>query len=117
VVKAERKTAILILHALIRRFARDVSAGSHVTAMSVDEITDAVERAGDAESDEKRDTDTIRRTIDRLRDEIAEAIRKTTGKPIGEYDIIENVARSGAGKGAKGYRLNPQTVTLAAPTP
>ncbi|MBK8211653.1 MAG: hypothetical protein IPK78_18560 [Rhodospirillales bacterium] len=52
--------------------------------------------------------------IDRLRDEIADAIRKTTGKPIGEHDIIENVSRSGAGKRAKGYRINPRTVTLAA---
>jgi hypothetical protein len=116
-VKAERKTAILILQALIHRFAQDISALSQVEAMSVDEIADAVETAGDPETDEKRDADTIRRTIDRLRDEFAETIRKTTGKPIGEYDIIENVSRSGAGKGAKGYRLNPQTVTLVAPTP
>lgn len=113
-VKAERKTAILILQALIHRFAQDIGAGNQVAAMSVDQIADAVERAGDLESDEKRDTESIRRTIDRLRDEIAEAIRKATGKPIGEHDIIENVSRNSAGKGAKGYRLNPRTVTLAA---
>lgn len=114
VVKAGRKTALLILQALIHRFARDIGAGSQVVAMSVNEIADAVESAGDLESDEKRDADTIRRTIDRLRDEFAEAIRKTIGKPIGEYDIIENASRSGAG--AKGYRLNPRTVALVAPT-
>jgi hypothetical protein len=113
-VKAERRTAILILQALIHRFAQDIRAGNQVAAMSVDQIADAVERAGDLESDEKRDTESIRRTIDRLRDEIAEAILKTTGKPIDEHDIIENVSRSGTGKGAKGYRLNSRTVTLAA---
>jgi hypothetical protein len=117
VVKAERKTAILILRALIHRFVSDISAARQVAALSVDDIADAVERAGDPETDEKRDADTIRRTIDRLRDEFADTIRKTTGKPIGEYDIIENVSRSGAGESAKGYRLNAQTVALVAPTP
>lgn len=115
-VKAERETAFLILRALIQRFAEDVSAGDQVEAMSIYDIADAVEAAGDPETDEKRDAETIRRTIDRLRDEISRFIRRTTGKPIGEYDVIENVSRSGAGKGVKGYRLNPQIVTLAAST-
>ena len=102
VVKAERKTAILILRGLVHRFAEDVGAGSEVAAMSVDDIADAVERAGDPESDEKRDPTPSagRSTVSATR--LHETIRKTTGKPIGEYDIIETVSRSGAGRAQRG---------------
>lgn len=114
-MKAERVTAILILRALREHFIGGLISGGIVTPMSAEELTEAVEEY-DSEAKDARDAESIRKTIDRLRDEFVETIRKTTGKPIGEYDIIENVSRTGAMKGAKGYRLNPRTVSLGAPT-
>ena len=69
------------------------------------------------DEDDARDVESVRRAIDRIRDDITASVRRETGRPIGDNDIIETVSRTGALKGAKGYRLNPRTVVLAAATP
>jgi hypothetical protein len=107
VVKAERVTAILILRALRERFVDGLTSGGVVAPMSADDLANAVQRGGA----KTQDADTMRKTIDRIRADIASAIRKT-GKPIGEDDVIENVSRTKTVTGAQGYCLNPQSVVL-----
>jgi hypothetical protein len=66
--------------------------------MSADDLADKV----DQDAHDALDADSVRRTIDRMRDEISNTVRRETGKPIGDNAIIETVSRSSALKGAKG---------------
>jgi hypothetical protein len=109
VVEASRTTACRILRALIERFAGNLVAVD-VQPMSADELADKV----DQDADDACDAGSVRRAIDRIRDEIISTLRRETGRPISDDDIIETVSRSGALKRAKGYRLNPRTVSLGA---
>ena len=59
-----------------------------------------------------QDAATIRRTLVRMRNDIAATVRRRTGEPIGDHDIIETISRSGADHDAEGYRVNPMTVAL-----
>lgn len=113
IVDASRTSACRVLQALFQRFADDLSAGGDVRPISVEELADIVQE----NEDDVRDAESVRRTIDRVRDQITAVIRRETGRPIGDNDIIETVSRTGALKGSRGYRLNPRTVMLAAATP
>ena len=113
IVDASRSSACRILQALVRQYAEALAAGADVRALSVEELADTVEE-GEADA---RDAESIRRTLDRVRDQICTAIRRDTGRAIDANDVIEAVSRTGTLKGAKGYRLNPRTVVLAATAP
>ena len=113
IVDASRTSACRVLQALFQRFADDLSAGGDVRPISVEELADIVQE----NEDDVRDAESVRRTIDRVRDQITAVIRRETGRPIGDNDIIETVSRTGALKGSRGYRLNSRTVMLAAATP
>ena len=110
IVDPSRSSACRILQALVQQYAEALAAGADVRALSVEDLADTVEE-GEADA---RDAESIRRTLDRVRDQITTAIRRDTGKAIGANDVIETVSRTGTLKGAKGYRLNPHTVVLAA---
>lgn len=58
------------------------------------------------------DPDSIRRSIDRVRDDIVHAVRRELGWPIDASDIVETVSRQGGRRSGEGYRLNPETVVL-----
>ena len=107
-VRATRTTAILIMRVLIRRLTEALASGGPVEPISAEDIADAVQDS----TGNVQDVDTIRRHISRMRTDVTDTVRRRTGKPIGEHDIIETVSRSGAGDGAEGYRLNPATVAL-----
>jgi hypothetical protein len=113
IVEEKRTTAHRVLLALVERFSEAPLALQEVGPMSVEELADIIQE-GEVDAS---DPESVRRTIVRIRDEITAVIRRETGKPIGDNDIIETVSRTGALKGAKGYRLNPRTVVLAAATP
>lgn len=110
IVDASRSSACRILHALVQQYAEALAVGADVRALPVEELADFLEE-GETEA---RDAESIRRTLDRVRDQITTAIRRGTGEAIGVNDIIETVSRTGTLKGARGYRLNPRTVVLAA---
>ena len=113
IVAATRTTAMRILRALVQRFAADLAAGEDIGPMSVEELANIVQ----SDEEDARDVESVRRAIDRIRDEITATVRRETGRPIGDNDIIETVSRTGTLKGSRGYRLNPRTVVLAAATP
>lgn len=110
IVAAARKTPFRILRELAQRFAANLAAGEDPAPMLVEDLADIVQ----VDEEDARDVESVRRAIDRVRDEITATVRRQTGRPIGDNDIIETVSRTGAIKGAKGYRLNPRTVALAA---
>jgi hypothetical protein len=107
-IRAERFRAIGITRVLLRRFADAVAAGQLVGPISAENLADAVQEVTGGTHDES----TIRRTLVRMRNDIAATVRRRTGEPIGDHDIIETVSRSGAEHDSEGYRLNPMTVAL-----
>jgi hypothetical protein len=110
IVAATRTTAMRILRALVQRFAADLAAGEDIGPTSVEDLADIVQ----SDEDDARDAESVRRTIDRIRGDITKSVRRESGNPIGSNDVIETVSRTGTLKGARGYRLNPRTVVLAA---
>lgn len=110
VIGPRRTTAIRVLQELIRRFARALAEGAGVRPMTAEQLADALEGG-----DEIIDPDSVRRTIDRIRADIAGTVRRQTGNPIADDDIIETASRSSGARKTKGYRLNPGIVTLGAP--
>jgi hypothetical protein len=107
-IRAERFRAIGIMRVLLHRFADAAAAGQLVGPISADNLADAVQKVTGGTHDES----TIRRTLVRMRNDIAATVRRRTGEPIGDHDIIETVSRSGADHDSEGYRLNPMTVAL-----
>jgi hypothetical protein len=103
-----RATAMAIMQVLMRTYAEAAASGRMVEPMTPDALADAVEPfIGTVE-----DADSIARHIPRIRKSIVETVRRHTGKPIGQHDVIETVSRSGADEDAEGYRLNPRSVAL-----
>ena len=108
-IRADRFRAIGIMRVLLRRFAEAAAQGHAVRPISADDLaTDVRDVTGGGVQDEA----TIRRTLVRMRNDIAAALRRRTGEPIGDHDIIETVSRSGADHDSDGYWLNPMTVAL-----
>jgi hypothetical protein len=108
VIRAECFRAIGIVRVLLQRFADAAAAGLLVGPISAEDLADNVRKVTGGTHDES----TIRRTLVRMRNDIAATVRRRTGEPIGDHDIIETVSRSGANEDAEGYRLNSMTVAL-----
>jgi hypothetical protein len=107
-IRADRFRAIGIMRVLLQRFADAAATGQLVGPISAENLADAVQKVTGGTYDES----TVRRTLVRMRNNIAATVRRRTGEPIGDHDIIETVSRSGAGHDSDGYRLNPMTVAL-----
>ena len=58
------------------------------------------------------DEDAIRKTINRIQNNIEKVIKRETGDPIDRCDIIETLRWKGADEGDHGYRLNPSSVAI-----
>jgi hypothetical protein len=109
-IRAERRaTAMALMQVLMRAFAEAVMSGGSVEPMTPDELADAIEPLVD---EAFYDADYIAKNIRRIRNSIINTVRKHTGEPIGEHDIIETASLSGADVGGDGYRLNPKSVAL-----
>jgi hypothetical protein len=109
-IRAKRFRAFGIMRVLLQRFADAATAGQLLGPISAENLADAVQKVTGGTHDEA----TIRRTLARMRNDIAATVRRRTGEPIGDHDIIETVSRSGADHHSEGYRLNPMTVALGA---
>jgi hypothetical protein len=107
-IRAERFRAIGIMRVLLQRFADAAAAGRPVRPISAENLADDVQKVTGGTHDES----TIRRTLVRMRNDIAATVRRRTGEAIGDHDIIDTMSRSGANRDAEGYRLNPMTVAL-----
>jgi hypothetical protein len=61
---------------------------------------------------EFNDEDAVRKTINRIQNNIETVIKRETGDPIDRCDVIETLRWKGAGEGDHGYRLNPSSVAI-----
>lgn len=58
------------------------------------------------------DEDAIRKTINRIQNNIEKVIKRETGAPIDRCDVIETLRWKGQAEGDHGYRLNPSSVAI-----
>jgi hypothetical protein len=106
--RQRRESTLKIFAVLIQEFTEALIRHQLVQGLSADDIADRIEPS----SDEAVDASSVTRTINRLRGDIATAVRRELGKPIADHDIIETVARADAADVGHGYRLNPKSVVL-----
>ena len=106
--RQRRESALNIFAVLIKEFTQALIRHQLVQGLSADDIADRIQHG----RDEAVDASSVTRNINRLRGDIATAVRRELGKPIGDHDIIETVARADATDVGHGYRLNPKSVVL-----
>lgn len=112
VVARQSSTAFAIFNILHKRFlARfaDDANDEDATAIPAKELCSLLydDTGGEPASEESLGT-----AIRRIRQNIEKAIKKSTGMPIDECDVIETVRWKGIGEGEYGYRLNPVSVAI-----
>lgn len=111
VVARQAKTAFDIFSILHRRFLTrfsDSAEDEDSTAIPAKDICSLLyDDKGDPASEES-----LAKAIGRIRQNIEKAIKKNTGMPIDECDVIETVRWKGIGEGEYGYRLNPVSVAI-----
>lgn len=108
--RQKRESAMNILAVLIEELTKSLTSQQPVQCLSAKGIADRMNPDRDAAID----VDIITRNISRLRGDIATVVRRELGKPIGDHDIIETIARADAADISQGYRLNPRSVVIGA---
>lgn len=115
VVARQSSTAFDIFNVLYKRFLAkfsDQTDGEDSSAVPMKELYSHLydDTGEDATSDES-----LSKAIGRIRKNIETAIKRNTGMPIDECDVIETVRWKGKGDGEYGYRLNPVSVAIRPP--
>ena len=112
VLIASRKAPaqLLVLQILAKHFMRSLISMTSMTPglLSADHIADRLQRLT---KKEREDRESVRKSINRLHDTIADRIKRTLGLPIGREDIIETVPWQGQ-QDPYGYRVNPLSVVI-----
>lgn len=112
VIARQSSTAFAIFNILhkrfLARFAEDAN-DEDATAIPAKELCSLLydDTGGEPASEES-----LGKAIGRIRQNIEKAIKKNTGMPIDECDVIETVRWKGIGEGEYGYRLNPVSVAI-----
>ena len=109
VVAPQAGTRFDVFRVLWDQFLEDLKAGkppAEFRALSVNDLDSRLLKEGTRHND----AITIRRAVNRLQDNIATAVKKTTGLPIDREDIIQTCRWKGQGDKDYGYRINPFTV-------
>lgn len=112
ILTRKAKAQMSIFRILLDQFFEDLKAGlapDDYRPMTVDEITD---RLQNEDNDDVKDSQTTRRTVNRLQESIETAVKKNIGLPIGRMDIIQTVNISTEKITDHGYRLNPSSIIL-----
>lgn len=103
VTAPQAKLRFQVFDVLWRKFLEDLRDGKAPDQFRAAGLKELAEQL-------KRDEDLIRRTVNRLQEDIETALKKKRGDPIGREDIIETVRRTGQLDIDFGYRINPRTV-------
>ncbi|MEG3637682.1 hypothetical protein [Magnetococcus sp. PR-3] len=107
VVGPKAPAQIRVFEILWKQFLKGMLEGKLVDdfkIMTLEKITDAVQLKV---PDEVVDAIIVRRSINRLRKMMMDAVKKQQGLPIQQDSIIENIKTV---RGAQGYRINPLLV-------
>lgn len=96
-----------ILWALFLADLKDGKSPEEFRRLRFREIVAAMEeRAGGKIAD----TTVVRRALNRMQEDVAEAVKRKTGAAIGREDIVEIERQAGQTDKEHGYRINPRTV-------
>jgi len=110
VIAAQAGPRLLIFKLLWNSFLEDVREGTppeDFRALNITEITKALE----ADKGEPIDDETtVRRTVNRIQEDLEKAVKKKTGLPIDREDIVQTCRWQGQSSESFGYRINPFTV-------
>ncbi|ABK45344.1 hypothetical protein Mmc1_2851 [Magnetococcus marinus MC-1] len=107
VVGLKAAAQIRVFEILWKQFLKGMLEGKLVDdfkIMTLEKITDAVQLKV---PEEVVDAVIVRRSINRLRNMMMDAVKKQQGLPIQQDSIIENIKTA---RGAQGYRINPLLV-------
>ena len=110
VVAPQAGTRFEIFQILWGSFLDDLKAGASADGFKPLTIEALAEELQKHTGEYAEDITTIRRTVNRLQEDIEKAVKKKLGMPIDREDIIQTCRWEGQGKGDHGYRINPLTV-------
>lgn len=111
VLIASRKSPaqLLVLRILAKHFMRSLLSMSGMPSgpLPADKIADRLQRL--TKKDE--DPESVRKSINRLQDTIADRVKRGLGSPIGREDVIQTVPWQGE-EDPYGYQLHPENVLI-----
>lgn len=99
-----------IFKALWSMFLEDIQEGrlpDQFRLMNIKAITELLEKVGEKDIP---DETSVRRTVNRLQEDIEKSVKKTIGSPIDREDIVQTCRWKGQEVEEYGYRINPSTV-------
>ncbi len=99
-----------IFRVLWDRFLEDMKNGASPDEYRPISIYDLMEAVGKRQKKYLEDETTVRRTVNRLQENLETTVKKKLGLPIDRHDIVETLPWKGTGEGEHGYRINPRTV-------
>jgi hypothetical protein len=107
IASRKSRAQLLILQILAKHFMRSLLSMSDMPSrpLPADKIADRLQRL--TKKDEDRES--VRRSINRVQDTIADRIKRELGLPIGREDVIQTVPWQGA-EDPYGYQLHPENV-------
>lgn len=114
VIAAQAGPRLQVFRLLWDRFLEDLREGvlpDDFGVLNISEITKALESENDRVID---DVTTVRRTVNRLQEDIEKAVKKKLGLPIDREDIVQTCRWQGQASGEFGYRINPFSVAARA---
>ena len=117
VVGAKADAQLRVFAILWKRFLEDLLAGcapDDFRPIPLDRIADAFQGEN---SQEAVDATTVRRTLNRLQNDLTQVLRRECGIPVDRDDIIENLRGEGQSRKKTGYRINPLMVLPRAARP
>lgn len=112
VVARQSSTAFAIFNILHKRFLARFADDANDEDATAIPAKDLCSLLYDATGGEPASEESLGKAIGRIRQNIEKAIKKNTGMPIDECDVIETVRWKGIGEGEYGYRLNPVSVAI-----
>ncbi len=101
-----------IFRVLWDRFLEDMKNGASSDAYRPISVYDLMEAVSTRQGKFLEDETTVRRTVNRLQEDMETAVKKKLGLPIDRHDIVETLPWKGTREGEYGYRLNPRTVIV-----
>ncbi len=110
VVAPQSGTRHDVFRILWRQYIEDLKKGSPASEFKALKVKEVADQLGEMQEKQIYDDATVRRTINRLQEDIETAVKKKLGDPIGREDIVQTCRWTGSNDKDYGYRLNPYTV-------
>jgi hypothetical protein len=109
IASRKSRAQLLVLQILAKHFMRSLFSMSDMPSrpLPADKIADRLQRL--TKKDEDRES--VRRSVNRVQDTIADRIKRELGLPISREDVIQTVPWQGV-EDPYGYQLHPENVLI-----